>query len=1477
LKKAFAYASVALVAAFLIAATAFAAWEIDRLFSQRMAELKARTIAALEAKLGRRISYGAISPSIFQYIEVRDLTIYGAEDPEDPVLTIHAIRVSYSIADLIAHREPLGALREVRILNTRIALDLDRDRDLLDLIRRLTEKGTDQTQPEVRVRLSGANVGLSLSQAGSTYSLENLFFQVDARDEAIHVAVRGGLDGRLANGFDFSSTVKVEGTVDRSLSSSDLTVRLLTLESSLVNAGAQTLQVVWKDGTLDVRKIQDRSPVVLQLTAALAKQEYTLRFQTEDMQLDRLFTLVGPLAKYENWLKTPLTSSGHVTWRAATKSLDYQLDATAYLKDQLPVHDVSLETSLSGTERGVFFAPLRVHSPSGSLDFDGSISFDNFYPEGLLTLMNVDAGTGERVNARLALERVPGKLNVRGSHLEVGEVTFNTFQFSLAPLAGGAAFDLSASFDGPQGGDLLSANGELHFAGPLRPGPVPLAAPLVTLTASLKNAPPAKLYHLAMGGGPLKREQKDLYDILSMLTVSTDLSVKTNFSTVSVTSPQVVISQRDDPGTRVAFGFAADTEHVALSGFSGTWKGFTLDGAFDGRLTPGGGVDFTTSLKFLGTAYNFAGRYAPAAGLQVTGSYGLAISAVPPRGGGLALRVQAEEFPVPIGGRLYPVSFQVHGTATRDGQWSVDFPSILVRNIPFLASNENTLAVSGRLTPSRLDLQQVTFSDTYSRLDGSASVDFQLPADVLDRKALSSATAKVSAALKTRAGDESYAATGSINGGTLAVGVQFVGSPLSRLGMSAIRGAMSGTGTLSGTIERPAVDLSVALKDGRLGTDPLAVSAQVSMVGTTLLARSVNVEYLSHRVIDGTGSLDLREGSYQFSTRYKGEFLADPISLIADLGGRFVPVQAHAVVGGTPAQDVQGKLALSSIVVGDASLPSWAVSFRMDQGKISLDGGPGNSIHGWVDARRSFSLTLASPLPLIASVKGRVVRDRIAATVDVTSLDMTILNQVLKSPLIPTAVGPQQVLRVTSGVATGRLFIDGPVSDPDYTGQLELFGGGVTTAYSPDDAGPLRTTLVFEGKSFRATRATAAAGAGTLAVEGRFTIDHWAPLAFDVTLATVPQSALHLRGRFGRLNADGYAVGQMRIAGDDRKTSITGNLLVSDCRITLGQAAEGKFVPEEIPTFITLGVQTGKRVEFYWPTESLPVVRTTATPGGSIAVTYRGDNGAYTVKGGAGVQGGEIYYFDRSFVMKKGSITFDENQDQFDPHITARAEVREWDPNTGEEVRVFLDADSTLSKFSPRFSSDPPRTSDTLLAMIGAPIITRAETQGLGMAALVYSDVLTQSLIVRPFEQKIRQALNLDMFSVRTQILQNLVAQKVFGTTVNPLDNTSVSLGKYIGNDLFLELLVRLQSPQLATGTPLTTGAGALPYEDVRTGATIPPGSLTLFGSGLQPDLELSMEWATPLFLLTWSWAPQHPESMFLSDHSLAFSWRIAY
>jgi translocation and assembly module TamB len=54
-------------------------------------------------------------------------------------------------------------------------------------------------------------------------------------------------------------------------------------------------------------------------------------------------------------------------------------------------------------------------------------------------------------------------------------------------------------------------------------------------------------------------------------------------------------------------------------------------------------------------------------------------------------------------------------------------------------------------------------------------------------------------------------------------------------------------------------------------------------------------------------------------------------------------------------------------------------------------------------------------------------------------------------------------------------------------------------------------------------------------------------------------------------------------------------------------------------------------------------------------------------------------------------------------------------------------------------------------------------------------------------------------------------------------------------------------------------------------------GGLTEIGPGLEPDLELSLEWSTPFFMLEWSFLPKHPENLFLSDNSLSFSWRYSY
>ena len=153
--------------------------------------------------------------------------------------------------------------------------------------------------------------------------------------------------------------------------------------------------------------------------------------------------------------------------------------------------------------------------------------------------------------------------------------------------------------------------------------------------------------------------------------------------------------------------------------------------------------------------------------------------------------------------------------------------------------------------------------------------------------------------------------------------------------------------------------------------------------------------------------------------------------------------------------------------------------------------------------------------------------------------------------------------------------------------------------------------------------------------------------------------------------------------------------------------------------------------------------------------------------------------------------------------------------------------------------------------------------QALPLLASLTSDVVSRIGFLEPLERRVREALGLDLLSIRTQMVQNLLLEKVFPpgaaldnatpTLGKYLGNTELAVGKYIGNDVFLEMMVRLR----------TAGPDA-------------QQSFALM-SGLESDFEISIEWDTPFFILDWSFLPKHPEDLFLTDNTIGLRWRLSY
>jgi hypothetical protein len=128
----------------------------------------------------------------------------------------------------------------------------------------------------------------------------------------------------------------------------------------------------------------------------------------------------------------------------------------------------------------------------------------------------------------------------------------------------------------------------------------------------------------------------------------------------------------------------------------------------------------------------------------------------------------------------------------------------------------------------------------------------------------------------------------------------------------------------------------------------------------------------------------------------------------------------------------------------------------------------------------------------------------------------------------------------------------------------------------------------------------------------------------------------------------------------------------------------------------------------------------------------------------------------------------------------------------------------------------------------------------------------------------VRDVIHMDMFSIRTQILQNAVFQVTglqepvdrISSVGNYFDNTTVFLGKYFGPDVFGQAMFSFR------------------YDENRTTfGDISQGGLTL-GAGVSLEADFGVEIRGPLIDIQFNFAPRHMENMFVDDLSFTLSWK---
>ncbi len=1436
----------------------YARERLDRMVGQ----LKEQVSGQVAERLGARVRYGTVAPSALRALQVTDLEL--VTEAGDKLLFVRRLRVHYSLRTLLNTRSAVDAVNRVEM--TGVVVDIHLPRDEVPVLAAFgglgaaADGGAGNGVLPWPLDISDASVTV-ITGAGSVRLDElSLRLEPDARPDGDRLRLvdgRARLKAALADVGGHAAQLDTRIRADGSLGPgqvAEATVRLGEVRTTFGTLAARDVQAAWDGKAIFLQTPQgDAGP---DLALRIDPQQGLLRIgaQVQDLRPIDVFRPSGPLQHLLPWFEATVSGGAAVNVDAAG-GVDYtatiQVASSPEPLTELLGVPVEGEVTVRGDATVANVAPLVVRTAAGAVRFDGSIDLAAGRAAGRLAATDLDLdGRPVSAAAEVVADIPAARLTLRDGVLGIGSLTTGGVTGSVA-LTGSAAGD---------GADAPSLRLDLAAILPESPDGRTTAAGSLTLGAQPAFAGSVRFQEVNAGVlyrwlQPGDRADPAAAEMADGLVVSAQLKGSADPDRLAIDVVAASVTEVDGP-LRVRFNAAVSRESAQIADLDlAAGDSFRAVGSAEvgaDRLSFTGRIDLDGE-PLPGTFHLQAGD-----GLTVRGPFDLQLQLWPGerlRPTDVLPRIVAANDGQPTPFRLsaagYPLPALSDGaTAAVELAGTVGYPPALLAGLG--PGAELDLAAAGLdLTDSRLVVRDLPIGDLPNRLE----IDFSFAGDLLtadrfrftnryfaDRETAVTGDGVLrvttrdglgaAGRLLLQVGQERYEAAVSIAAGELELDADVQRLPLDRLAALPFSGTASGRIRLSGPIAQPVISAEMTSSDILLNEDYLTLAAAGTYDGTSLTIGDLAVDYQDHRVRGVTGSVDPTSGMVALQGSYEGEYLGRPMAM--DLA-----VTGTGTFAADPAADrallteAAVTVAATAVTIGGQNRAPWDAQVRWRDGGLAFAGGPLDGLSGTLSPDGSFEVMASAPLPLQGTMRGALTDDGVAAELSIAAVDLTLLNDLLQT----TAVA------VRAGSATGTMRVRGALNDPDLYGILQATGVIVDSPLITERVGPVAFPVVFDEKTLTLERTRAERGAAPLEVSGTVRIEQWVPVAYDIGVRTTTPEGVPVDYRFGPILVAGTAHGGVRISGDQIGTHIAGDLGASGARVFIA-AAESP--PAWEPLTVDLAVATGRGVELTWPSEGLPILNMLADADQTVAIRYDGFTGDYSVVGDVELRGGDLFFIDRTFYLRNGLVSFTEDEARFDPTVTVRAETRE--RSDDETLSVYVDVDSRLSMFDPqnvRISSDPPRPRPQLEAMLGAPFGTPTTDDDVNLLALA-GGAVSQFGLVGPMERDVRRSLDLDLFSIRTDIVSNLLRAPLGVTRPDLLDNTTIVVGKYIGDDLFFEGRMRVESDD----------ASAI--------------------SELRTSLEFSLEWPTPFFLLEWSVLPSLTDP-FQTDNQLSMSWRFKY
>ena len=1415
-----------------------------------MARLKRETIESLEENLDRSISYESISPSLLMYLEVRSVSIetFTPDGPKN--VDIGKIRIYYNLFSLLKG-EFFTAVSEIRLINSSFAYSEVNDRELIERVQLMIGNGSERAgrgsngaiasvRPQIelpgQLKISGQNIDISFRNSQIDMNLSDLFFTVSNRGLRFQIEAEGSTEveflqsrpagesqlTHIRSGFELSGRY--------SQSNSQITSRLSfeNFTSNLLDFDALTLEIDQEDQRISIRKIEDRSPWDFRVNYSPGQREVSVHFAAEEFSPTQNINPKQDFYPYSAWLNSTVSGTADFTYNFSNQTSSYSGQLAISADNEFLPFPVKMSTKMSGTETHAVFDQLAIRSSKIDADYRGTVQFENPFATGYINLQRL--AVGERVlSGTASLQGSRDHFRITSPSLSLSSIELQQITIQGALTSSEVDFEMSALHGADRANEHnIGITGNYIFS----------ENPFLELSLSADSVP------AGIAGREFLPERASSLLLDQPLNFTTEAYLTTNFERFSFSFLPFILHRPD--GSEIARGsINGNNDRLKIENANLNIGSYDADGDLEIVRQTASTYNFKSSVSVNSVYYDLSGALHQGTTLVVRGNYGLYMGMVL-QPGYTAFSATLETMPLPLsGGGVSEVSFNGRGVHRSNESWNLQINRLMLRDLPQLPE-ESQVELSGSAQPNTLNINRFRYSDSVSTLSGTANLQYE---------SLQPFIGSGSIDLANDSETETYRLVGRKNRDGIQANLQVDSAPISRFQAIPIEGMLSGSLDISGPFDDPLVDFSIDLNEGEFRNGPLLLETVGRYNGELLSISYIHAEYRSNLLQKGEANFNFNSGEFNLQGEYRGIFSRQSASADISLSGSSAELRSPADLPKIIDSDVSASLAIEEIQLLGEARESWYFSVRREAEELRFWGGPDQALEGVYQGDGSYRVSMSDPLPIQFDASGNLSEENFFSSINNINIDMSIMR----------LLGVEAV-QFGSGRIVGDLEISGAPNDPEFNGTLQAvrLSGNVIFVAKPVD--PFSTAIVFEGKEAVVNPVEVTTGDRQALFSGGFEFDRWTPTNIRIEVNVMSPDGIHVlyEEPSSGLNVDGYVLGTFVFQQSIDNNLIEGDLTVRNAVVALEDKQPVEVEPTN-PLVVDLNIETGQRVEFLWPRRRLPILQAFADTNQNLRIYFESLTETFRLTGKVNMKSGELYYFQRSFYIKDGMITFNEDENTFDPLLSVEAEIKEID-NSGRPVTISMIVDNEpLSSFTPRFESQPALSTVEIANILGANLYTQfSDTQtDLTSALLVTGDIFSQFSVVRSFERQMKDVFNLDLFSLRTQMIQNVILERVLnqeiaqdpetqGTVGRYLDNTTLFLGKYLGNDLFFEALLQIQQD------PITVG-------DFQQ-------------DELNFTMEVGLEWKTPLFLLNFSISPDFVDPLeSIQNTSLGLSWDYSY